>query len=56
MRGKTFCNVNDILEALEKMYGPQHAAGPIDPYEMLGVLELRLSGQRYGVFERNLKR
>src|SRR5258707_11257334 len=31
-------DVNDILEALEKMYGPQHAAGPTDPYEMLVYL------------------
>ena len=31
-------NLNEILEALEKMYGPQHAAGPADPYEMLVYL------------------
>jgi endonuclease III len=31
-------NVNEILEALEKMYGPQHAAGPTDPYEMIVYL------------------
>jgi endonuclease III len=30
--------VNNILEALEKMYGPQHAAGPADPYEMIVYL------------------
>ncbi len=27
--------VTEILEALEKMYGPQQAAGPTDPYEMI---------------------
>jgi endonuclease III len=31
-------NVNEILDALEKMYGPQHAAGPMDPYEMIVYL------------------
>ena len=31
-------NLNEILEALEKMYGPQHAAGPTDPYEMIVYL------------------
>jgi endonuclease III len=30
--------VNEILEGLEKMYGPQHAAGPVDPYEMIVYL------------------
>jgi len=30
--------VNEILEALEKMYGPQRAAGPADPYEMIVYL------------------
>jgi endonuclease III len=30
--------VNDILDALEKMYGPQQAAGPTDPYEMIVYL------------------
>jgi endonuclease III len=30
--------VNEILEGLEKMYGPQHAAGPTDPYEMIMYL------------------
>jgi endonuclease-3 related protein len=28
-------NISVILEALEKMYGPQQAAGPADPYEMI---------------------
>jgi endonuclease III len=28
-------NVDEILDALEKMYGPQHGAGPTDPYEMI---------------------
>lgn len=28
-------NVNEILDALEKMYGAQHTAGPTDPYEMI---------------------
>lgn len=31
-------NVSEILDALEKMYGPQHAAGPTDPYEMIVYL------------------
>jgi endonuclease III len=31
-------NVNEILDALEKMYGLQHAAGPADPYEMIVYL------------------
>jgi endonuclease III len=31
-------DVNEILEALEKMYGPQRAAGPADPYEMIVYL------------------
>ena len=31
-------NVNGILEALEKTYGPQKAAGPTDPYEMIVYL------------------
>lgn len=31
-------NLNEILEVLEKMYGPQHAAGPTDPYEMVVYL------------------
>jgi endonuclease III len=30
--------VNDILEALENMYGPQHAVGPTDPFEMIVYL------------------
>jgi endonuclease III len=30
--------VNDILDVLEKMYGPQHIAGPADPYEMIVYL------------------
>jgi endonuclease III len=33
---RTFlANVNEILDALEKMYGQQHAAGPTDPFEMI---------------------
>jgi endonuclease III len=31
-------DVNEILEALKKMYGPQRAAGPADPYEMIVYL------------------
>jgi len=31
-------NVNGILEALEKTYGPPKAAGPTDPYEMIVYL------------------
>lgn len=31
-------NINEILDALEKTYGTQHAAGPADPYEMLVYL------------------
>ena len=31
-------NVNEILEALEKTYGPQQATGPTDPYEMIVYL------------------
>jgi endonuclease-3 related protein len=31
-------NVSEILEALEKMYGPQQPAGPSDPYEMIVYL------------------
>lgn len=31
-------NVDEILDALEKMYGPQHGAGPADPYEMIMYL------------------
>jgi endonuclease III len=31
-------NVNEILDALEKMYGPQDLAGPTDPYEMIVYL------------------
>src|SRR5437667_8776927 len=31
-------NVNEILESLERMYGPQRAAGPTDPYEMIVYL------------------
>jgi endonuclease III len=31
-------NVNEILDVLEKMYGPQYAAGPTDPYEMIVYL------------------
>jgi endonuclease III len=30
--------VNEILEMLEKTYGPQQAAGPADPYEMIVYL------------------
>jgi endonuclease III len=30
--------LNEILDVLEKMYGPQHAAGPTDPYEMIVYL------------------
>jgi endonuclease III len=30
--------VNEILDALEKMYGPQHATGPTDPFEMIMYL------------------
>jgi endonuclease III len=33
--GKLLPNVNEILDSLEKMYGPQHPAGPTDPYEMI---------------------
>ncbi|HUC55492.1 MAG TPA: hypothetical protein VMR90_15680 [Candidatus Cybelea sp.] len=36
--GKFLPNLNEILDALEKMYGPQHAAGPADPYEMIVYL------------------
>lgn len=28
-------NVYEILDGLERMYGPQHGAGPTDPYEMI---------------------
>jgi endonuclease-3 len=28
-------NLNQVLESLEKLYGPQKAAGPSDPYEMI---------------------
>src|SRR2546421_1609875 len=31
-------NVNEILEALEKTYGPQRATGPTDAYEMIVYL------------------
>lgn len=31
-------NVNEVLDSLEKMYGPQRAAGPTDPYEMIAYL------------------
>ena len=31
-------NVNEILDALEKIYGPQHLAGPTDPFEMIVYL------------------
>src|SRR5947199_10001772 len=31
-------NVNQILEAVEKTYGPQQATGPTDPYEMIVYL------------------
>src|SRR2546423_12275900 len=31
-------NVNEILEALEKTYGPQQATGPTDAYEMIVYL------------------
>ncbi|HKV63616.1 MAG TPA: hypothetical protein VJO16_17045 [Candidatus Acidoferrum sp.] len=31
-------NINEILDTLEKMYGPLHAAGPMDPYEMIVYL------------------
>ncbi|PYU43157.1 MAG: hypothetical protein DMG54_07160 [Acidobacteria bacterium] len=30
--------MNQILEALEKTYGPQQATGPTDPYEMIVYL------------------
>ncbi|HEV1994830.1 MAG TPA: hypothetical protein VGR03_10895 [Candidatus Acidoferrum sp.] len=30
--------MNEILETLEKTYGPQHATGPTDPYEMIVYL------------------
>ncbi len=30
--------MNAILDALEKMYGPQHPTGPTDPYEMIVYL------------------
>ena len=30
--------MKEILDALEKMYGPQRAAGPADPYEMIVYL------------------
>ena len=30
--------MSEILEALEKMYGPQQPAGPADPYEMIVFL------------------
>jgi endonuclease III len=36
--GKLLPNVNEILDSLEKMYGPQHPAGPTDPYEMIVYL------------------
>jgi endonuclease III len=35
---KPLPDVNEILDSLEKMYGPQHAAGPTDPYEMIVYL------------------
>jgi endonuclease III len=28
-------DVSEIFDSLEKMYGPQHAVGPNDPYEMI---------------------
>jgi endonuclease III len=28
-------NLSQVLESLEKLYGPQKAAGPSDPYEMI---------------------
>ncbi|HET8924173.1 MAG TPA: hypothetical protein VFN26_14385 [Candidatus Acidoferrum sp.] len=28
-------NLNQVLDSLEKLYGPQKAAGPNDPYEMI---------------------
>src|SRR2546427_3186567 len=31
-------NVNEVLDSLEKMYGPQRATGPTDPYEMIVYL------------------
>src|SRR3989442_14322567 len=31
-------NVNEVLDTLEKLYGPQKAAGPTDPYEMIVYL------------------
>jgi endonuclease III len=31
-------NVNEILDVLEKVYGPRHAAGPTDPFEMIVYL------------------
>jgi endonuclease III related protein len=37
-RRNTLPNVNDILESLEQTYGPQQAAGPADPYEMIVYL------------------
>jgi hypothetical protein len=37
-RRTALSNVNEILDALEKMYGAQHAAGPTDPYEMIVYL------------------
>jgi endonuclease III len=37
-RRNCLSNVNEILDALEKMYGPQHPAGPTDPFEMIVYL------------------
>ncbi len=28
-------NLNEVLDTLEKLYGPQKAVGPADPYEMI---------------------
>jgi hypothetical protein len=28
-------NLTQVLDALEELYGPQKAAGPADPYEMI---------------------
>src|SRR5260370_38696482 len=28
-------NLNEVLNTLEKLYGPQKAVGPTDPYEMI---------------------
>jgi endonuclease III len=36
--GNHLPNVNEILEMLEQTHGPQQAAGPTDPYEMIVYL------------------